>query len=138
MIAVLDIDGVLADASHRQHFLDGRPKDWDAFFAAVGDDTVIEAGHARLAELATDHRIVLLSGRPERTRAVTQAWLTRHGIAADALVLRPDADRRPAAAFKAQAIGGIGSPAEVRVVVDDDPAVVERLAGGGYAAELFR
>ena len=48
MIAVFDIDGVLADARHREHHVSGRPKDWDAFFAAVGDDPVVEAGRQRL------------------------------------------------------------------------------------------
>ncbi len=36
VIAVFDIDGVLADATHRQHHVAGRPKDWDAFFARRG------------------------------------------------------------------------------------------------------
>ncbi len=48
VIAVVDIDGVLADATHRQHHLEGRPKDWDAFFAAVGEDPPIPRGIARL------------------------------------------------------------------------------------------
>jgi hypothetical protein len=138
MIAVVDIDGVLADASHRQHFLDGRPRDWDAFFASVGDDTVIQAGCDRVAELAREHRVVLLSGRPERTRADTLAWLDRHGLAADTVVLRPDTDRRPAAIFKAEAIVAIGSPAEVAVVVDDDETVTARLDASGYRTERFR
>ena len=56
MIAVFDIDGVLADPTHRQHHVAARPKDWDAFFAAVGGDEVLEAGRSRLRELAVDLR----------------------------------------------------------------------------------
>lgn len=138
MIAVVDIDGVLADASHRQHHVAGRPKDWDAFFAAVGDDPLIENGRALVAGLAQEHEVVLLSGRPERTRADTEAWLQRHGIEVSRLVLRPDRDRRPAARAKAELIRGVGSPEEVAVVVDDDASVVESLTSLGYRTQLFR
>lgn len=138
MIAVFDIDGVLADPAHRQHHVASRPKDWDAFFAAVGEDEVLATGRARLHELAVDHEVVLLSGRPESTRAATEAWLERHGIEVSRLVLRPDADHRPAAQVKAELIVGIGGPEQVVVVVDDDESVTTRLAASGYTTELVR
>ena len=138
MIAVFDIDGVLADPAHRQHHVASRPKDWASFFSAVGGDEVLEAGRARLRELSADHVVVLLSGRPESTRADTEAWLARHGIAVDRLVLRRDDDHRPAAQVKAELIVGIGSPSEVAVVVDDDETVTARLVARGYTTELFR
>ena len=137
MIAIFDIDGVLADATHRQHHLLSRPKDWDAFFGAVGDDPVLEHGRERLMALAVDNDVVLLSGRPERTRADTVAWLERQGIAVSRLVLRPDADHRPAAALKAELVRGIGTPDQVTVVVDDDESILDRLAAMGYSTELF-
>lgn len=138
MIAIFDIDGVLADASHRQHFVESRPKDWDAFFAAVGEDVVIERGVALLREYQQRDRIVLLSGRPESTRADTQAWLERHDIDVERLVLRANRDFRKAAVAKADLVHGIGDPAEVSIVVDDDENVVESLTGMGYAAHWFR
>jgi hypothetical protein len=138
MIAVFDIDGVLADPGHRQHHVASRPKDWDAFFASVGDDDVIEAGRARLRELATDHEVVLLSGRPESTRADTEAWLVRHDIEVSRLVLRRDDDHRPAPQVKAELIAGIGGPDEVALVVDDDESVTARLGASGYTTEFFR
>jgi hypothetical protein len=138
MIAVVDIDGVLADAGHRQHYVESLPKDWDAFFAAVGDDAPIPAGLALVRDLAMAHRVVLLSGRPERTRADTEAWLARHDVGYERLLLRRDVDRRAAAVFKAHVMGAIGDPAEVGVVVDDDESVVETLTRMGYATRLFR
>ena len=138
MIAVVDIDGVLADAGHRQHHLEGSPKDWDGFFAAVGEDPPIATGIELLRELSQEHGVVLLSGRPERTRQDTEAWLSHHGIAFERLVLRPDTDRRTAARFKADAIRGIGDPLHVAVVVDDDESVVKTLTRMGYSTRLFR
>ena len=47
---IFDIDGVLADASGRQHHLAGLRRDWDAFFAECGEDPLIPEV-ARLLEL---------------------------------------------------------------------------------------
>jgi hypothetical protein len=138
VIAVFDIDGVLADATHRQHHVETRPKDWAAFFAEVGGDALLEHGRERLLDLSADHEIVLLSGRPESTRADTMAWLSTQGIAASRLILRPDGDHRLAADFKASRIREIGSPGKVALVVDDDVSVTTKLGSLGYRCELFR
>ena len=39
---IVDIDGVLADAGHRQHFLDPPWRDWDGFFSECDGDAVFE------------------------------------------------------------------------------------------------
>ena len=41
MKIVCDIDGTIANLSHRLHFIqpeEGGKKDWDSFFAGVSDD----------------------------------------------------------------------------------------------------
>lgn len=137
MIAVVDIDGVLADTAQRAHFLQARPKDWASFFAAVDGDAPIAEGIALAERLATEHDVVLLSGRPESTRAKTVAWLQDHGIPYDRLLLRADTDRRPARTFKVQALRRLAQPPEVAVVVDDDPTVVAEITRIGYRSMLF-
>src|SRR5688572_31082686 len=37
-LAVFDLDNTLADTAHRQRYLERRPRDWDAFFAAAPHD----------------------------------------------------------------------------------------------------
>ena len=72
MVAVVDIDGVVADVRHRLHHVTGRPKDWRSFFAAAADDGLLaEGGHA-VRSLAEVYDVVYLSGRPERLRRVTE------------------------------------------------------------------
>jgi hypothetical protein len=137
VIAIFDIDGVLADARHREHHLQSRPRDWDGFFAAVAGDSPIEEGIRRVADAGAHHEIVLLSGRPESTRQETTDWLGRHGVWFDRLVLRADGDHRPAPVMKADLVGGIAPPDQVAMVVDDDGGVVERLAALGYPAVRF-
>ena len=43
-IVIFDLDGVISDASHRQHFLKGAEKDWDGFFSACTEDPPISSG----------------------------------------------------------------------------------------------
>lgn len=38
---IFDIDGTLADLSHRLHHVSGKPKNWDAFFAEADRDALI-------------------------------------------------------------------------------------------------
>ena len=133
--AILDVDGVLADVRHRLRHVQGRPKDWDAFFAAAPDDGVLTDGLERARQLATEHEVTYLTGRPERCRDDTVHWLRAHGFPEADLVMRPDTDRRPARLFKVEQVRRLARRQPVAVVVDDDAAVVEALRSAGFDVE---
>ena len=135
-LAVVDIDGVLADVGHRLHFLDRRPKDWKGFFAAAVRDPPHPEGLALAAGLAVDHEVVLLTGRPEGCRPDTEAWLARHEVDYDLLVMRPPGDRRPAAEVKVGLLAMLGAGRTVGELVDDDPDVVAAAEAAGYPVRL--
>jgi hypothetical protein len=99
-LAVFDVDGVLADVRHRLHHVAGRPKDWDAFFAAALDDPPLQQGVALARASAEDCDVVYVTGRPERCRADTLTWFRRHGLPEGELRMRDDRDRRPARVAK--------------------------------------
>jgi hypothetical protein len=86
--------------------------------------------------MADGHEVVLLTGRPERCRADTEAWLAEHGVEHDLLVMRPPGDRRPAAEVKVGLLRVLARDREVAVVVDDDRLVVEAMERAGYPGEL--
>jgi phosphoglycolate phosphatase-like HAD superfamily hydrolase len=132
MLAVIDIDGVLADVRHRLHHVASRPKDWEAFFAAAPDDPVLEEGLQTARELAEVYDIVYLSGRPERCRQDTLDWFELHGLPSGALRLRRSGDRRPARVVKVEALDQLAMQAQVAVLVDDDPLVCEAAREAGY------
>lgn len=131
-LAVIDIDGVVADVRHRLHHIEHRPKDWDGFFAAARHDPPHPEGLAVVARLAEDHDIVFLTGRPERCRADTEAWLAAHGIGGRPLHMRPSGTFRPAAEVKVEVLARVAAGREVAVVVDDDPAVLAAMAAAGH------
>jgi len=95
-LAVVDIDGVVADVRHRLHFIEGKPRQWDRFFAAADQDPPLPQGVALVKELAADHDVVWLTGRPERTRRATRTWLAAQGLPTESLIMRPNRDFRPA------------------------------------------
>ncbi len=130
--AAVDLDGVVADVRHRLHHIEGSQKDWDAFFAGIPDDTVHPEGLAVARELAREHEIVYLSGRPERTRTATEEWLDRHGVPPGTVLLRRDDDRRPARITKVGILRRLATERPVAVLVDDDPAVCRAAREAGF------
>lgn len=132
-IAVIDLDGVLADVRHRLHFLETKPKDWDGFFAGIPDDDVLPEGRAVVEKLAEDHEIVYLTGRPEATRRDTEAWLERQELPRAKLIMRRAGDRRPARVTKPALLRRLAAGGRrIAVVVDDDQQVCEALEQAGW------
>lgn len=125
--AIIDIDGTLADCRHRlHHVLPGAKRDWDAFFAAMDQDGLIEPVADVVRQMSRDSKIVLCSGRPENYRDVTEAWLDRNGISRDALYMRPAGDTRADHIIKAQILDGIKADGfEPFIVIDDRQSVVD-------------
>jgi hypothetical protein len=120
---VFDIDGVLADAGHRQDILfsGGKRKNWKAFFDAAGDDAVIEEV-ARATELFDrDLCVVLLTARPTTIQRITVTWLQQHDLRWDLLVMRPEGDFRSSPEAKRLAVHELRAAGfDLRLAFDDD------------------
>ena len=133
---IFDIDGVLADVRHRLHYLATRPKDWEGFFAAAKNDHVLEVGAEFAKRVAATHDIVYLTGRPDRLRMATQAWLDEHLLPAGRLLMRPEGDRRPSAVIKLHELHKLRRQSAVELLIDDDPSVIEAARAAGFAVQL--
>lgn len=131
-LAVFDIDGVLADVRHRLVHVERAPKDWGAFFGAAPDDPPLAEGVALALAAADDCEIVYVTGRPERCRSDTSAWLEQHGLPDGQLVMRRPRDHRPARLAKPELLKELSSARIVAVVVDDDPAVCDAYEAAGW------
>jgi hypothetical protein len=131
-LAIVDIDGVVADVRHRLHHVESQPKNWKAFFAAAPRDPIHEEGVLFVEKLARDHEVVFLTGRPENLRRDTVGWLQQHGMGGHRLVMRPHGDRRPARQVKVDLLRDLARKREVAVVVDDDLLVIESMRKAGY------
>ncbi|MFC9247502.1 hypothetical protein ACFT7S_26900 [Streptomyces sp. NPDC057136] len=137
-LAVFDLDGTLADTAHRQHFLEGARRNWEAFFSAAVDDPPLEVGVRLALAGAQDCEIVYLTGRPERCRRDTLAWLALQGLPEGRVYMRRNGDRRPARRTKLEILKRLGRERDVRVLVDDDELVCDAAETAGFTVVRAR
>lgn len=139
-IFVFDLDGTLADVTHRLHHLACKPKNWAKFFDECDKDKPIQ-WVIDLLEMVCftrsdyDH-VLILSGRSEHTRDKTEAWLHVHGITQyDELIMRKQGDFRPDETIKPELLQvflDAHPNAEVAFIVDDRQRVVDMWRAKGY------
>ena len=119
---LVDIDGVLSDATGRQYFLDEQPKlYWLSFFDACGEDPLIAEVSRLLELLDRDLHVVLLTGRPVRVQPHTLAWLERYHVRWDLLIMRNAGDYAAAREFKRGTVGALRDHGfDLRLAFEDD------------------
>lgn len=101
---IFDLDGVLSDATGRQHHLAWPRRDWRSFFEAAGEDPVIEEVGTLLHALDDRFAVVLLTARPLSIREHTLGWLDRNDLRWDLLVMRDLGDYDDAVDFKERSV----------------------------------
>lgn len=132
---VLDLDGVISDATHRQSYLRRSPQDWRGFFLASADDPVIETGRALAGSIDADHAVVILTARPSYTADATAEWLVRNEVRHDLLITRPAGDRRSSPDYKRDEIAVLEAAGfDVELAIDDDIEIVKMYRGAGVFA----
>ena len=102
---VFDLDGTLSSAKHRMHLLPSRENRddtsaWNAFNMAAGDDTPRYDNIDVLNALYHCYDIVILTGRSDIAKDVTEKWLKRHKVFYDKLIMRESTDYRKDIEFK--------------------------------------
>ena len=123
---VFDLDGVLSDATRRQHYLEWPRRDWETFFEECGEDQLI-AEVARVLEcLDDDLRVVLLTARPIRVQHQTLGWLKRYDLRWDLLVMRDWGDYMAAPSFKRLTVHELRDYGfDLRLAFEDDQRNVD-------------
>ena len=143
-IIVCDLDGTLANCEHRVHHVqkvDGmglkKKPDWDAFYAGVRHDTVNDAVLMLLRcmkfpdeYISSEHELIFCTGRPERCRDDTEAWLHDQGFHRGhkgryTLLMRSDGDRRADYIVKQEILDNHIPKDRVLFVLDDRQQVVD-------------
>lgn len=126
MFVVFDLDGTLADATHREHFV-RRPvgeKDWEGFHKASSKDRQ-KMGVVRtyLALQATGAQVEIWTGRDEKYREQSLKWLSDNGIHEPVLKMRPTGDHTPDDEMKSSWMDEADRP--VQMVFEDRKRVVD-------------
>ena len=134
-IVLVDIDGTLADGSHREHFVKQDPKDWDNYFNEQEKDKPIVHIFKWVAELSKDHTIVIVSGRGAEREMSTRRWFNKIWMPNPlfpelevpsfdifTMFFRDKGDRRPDNQVKKEFLKLL--PTRPVLIIDDRPVVV--------------
>lgn len=126
-IVIVDIDGTIADGSHRHHLVTGEKKDWKAYFELCGGDAPYEHILAQVAELHKDHLICMVSGRPDTYWSLTSIWMNHQSALGlwtgyDHIFMRAGGDKRPDTDVKSDILKYMPKE-KIVLVIDDRPSV---------------
>ena len=137
-LVVFDLDGVISNASNRQHFLRGARRDYRGFFTAAVHDPPLEVGLALAASVDDDHSVAILTARPSYMAGGTRSWLAANEVRHDLLILRPEDGRGshgPSADYKRHELSRLRAAGyEVAFAIDDDPRIIEMYRDEGVLA----
>jgi predicted kinase len=130
---IFDIDGTLADCSHRVHHVNGGKKNWPAFMAGIPDDKpntqvvfLNKLFHYLRSQGATDMPTFLCSGRSENERKDTEDWLWDNGVEYAKMFMRKAGDYRADHIVKRELLEEIRADGyEPWLIFDDRQCVVD-------------
>lgn len=93
---IWDLDGTLADYSHRAHHLNIRPVNWPLFFEKLIFDKPIAINMSLFRLLAKQENGVtaICTARPDTYRDQTRLWLRMYKARPDILLMRKADDTR--------------------------------------------
>lgn len=138
---ICDIDGTIADPTHRRQYSHGPEKDWEKFFSLMHLDTPIEKTVEMLENYTQNgNPIVFVSARPEKYRDVTLKWMSENlpdTVTGLTLIMRKDADTRDDTIVKQEIYDTYFAPHEgksgypIESVIDDRPKVIKMWRANG-------
>jgi FMN phosphatase YigB (HAD superfamily) len=125
---LFDIDGTLANIEHRRQLVQREKPDWKSFNAQMGDDAPnwpIVSLYRSLWN-ACEYDLILVTGRNEVYRKVTEQWLAWNEIPFGDMYMRADNDFRSDHVIKEEILSRLQSLGkQILFVVDDRQQVVD-------------
>lgn len=109
LTTIFDIDGTLADISHRVKYIQREKKDWNKFYSEMNKDKPIEpivrVYLSRICMARPSDRVICITGRPEKYRELTLKWFEDNDLTPpDELYMRPDGDYSPDTELKSRIV----------------------------------
>lgn len=136
-IVVCDIDGTVADLTHRLEYARGEKKDWKKFFSLLSDDTprmdVYKAADA--LAVINEAALIFVSARPEDYRTETEEWLRTHNMYYSNLIMRRKGDKRQDTDVKSDIYNRYLKQYDIVRVFDDRPSVIRMWREKGLEVE---
>jgi phosphoglycolate phosphatase-like HAD superfamily hydrolase len=129
-IVLFDLDGTIADNSHRLHYFDRSTMNWDEYEEQCIYDPPFESTITMMKALKfVNKQVWIWTGRSDHVIKETQTWLHRMNVPYDQLIMRPTLDSTPNAMLKLRWL--LESPVPLDRVIcayDDDVRVAKALS----------
>ena len=124
---IFDIDETLANNDERQKILKDNVHNWQNFFNEMGNDTVNKAISEiyDIIKKTKKYKMLIVTGRPETYRKITEQWLIWNHIEYDNLYMRSENDCRSDVDVKREILQKIREQYDVSFVFDDRTSVVK-------------
>lgn len=138
---ICDIDGTLADITHRLEYVKKIPKNWKSFFENLDKDLV----RKEIVEMVLNYQkqgfsIIFVSGRPETYRKKTKEWIENvafkdvrfhEGEEYATILMRKATDKRPDDITKKEILYTYFNKEDIELIIDDRPRVLRMWAEEG-------
>jgi len=131
---VFDLDGTIADLTHRLYLIKCDKPDWPSFYRSCVTDKpkqwVID-----LLNICRKHgEILILSGRSDEVEGYTRDWLKDNSVYYDYIVMRKSVDYTPDHVLKSEMLDDFldNKSFQVQFIVDDRQRVVDMWRGKGF------
>ena len=123
---LVDIDGTIADISHRAHHVHKTPKDWESFNGSMEADSPKHHIIDIVRAVALYAQVVVVTGRFESHRTKTLDWMIKYEVPYKILFMRQDGDYRSDHVIKREILHSTILPFwDVVGVFDDRDSVVK-------------
>jgi len=135
----VDLDGTLADLTHRLHFITDGERDWDSFFNACDKDVLIpNMRDIVVAMHRGGYKVLVLSGRSDAVMPKTVTWLIANNVPYTDLLMRSAGDHRPDYEVKQELLNNWLERASKRgqhiitTIFEDRKSVVDMWRGNNF------
>lgn len=125
---IIDLDGTLYNSSGRKHYVEKKPRNYDAFHKASVFDPPNQWCKEIINRFGPEYRILFVSGREDKYRQLTYDWLLKHdiGFLGDSVFMRKTGDYRKDWIIKKEIYESeIKERFDVLFVLDDRKQVVD-------------
>ena len=132
-VVFVDVDGTVADLTHRRVFVATKPKNWPAFEKTIHLDASIQhiIDAVRILWKA-GWKVVICTGRGAQNKDKTVDWLEQHGVPFHAIYTRAEKDYRADNIIKAELLAQARIDGyDPDVVFDDRNQVVDMWRANG-------
>lgn len=118
---VADLDGTLADATNLRDYIEGRDRNFDAFYEASLFCPPIQWVIDDLHRWSSTHQVIIVTARQRKYLDWTSDWLVKHRVPYSGMMMRRTGDQRPDYEVKKEMLQHLLREYDIRHAYDDNP-----------------